>query len=308
MNSKQRVHSTLKGIEPDRVPIAEYAIDFDTVEKILHRETYLRTKAKLKIAVWEGRQDEITESYLKDHIELHEKFEMDIVTFPMATWAIPSETDDSPPRKIDDGTWEDKYGRVYKYSAITADITCVKDPVIEDKTLCPDEYKEKSGVPALDKRSWDIMDSVIERFKDEKFICGPMLDEIWVASIGLGMEKGSMEFLLNPGQVKKALEYIRIRQNQTDETLVHPEADAVLMGEDFGHKTATFVSPDMFREFFFEANKARVKNIHDKYNKKVFKHYGSNINPIMDMFVDIGWDVYHSIQPTADMDIRKTKK
>ena len=49
MNSKERVLATLDGKIPDRVPIGEFAIDFDTVEKIIGHETYLRAKAKSQI-------------------------------------------------------------------------------------------------------------------------------------------------------------------------------------------------------------------------------------------------------------------
>ena len=147
MTSKQRVLTTLEGKIPDRVPIGEFAVDFDTVEKILGRETYLRAKAKSQIAFWEGRHEEVAESYVQDHIELHEKLELDIVTFPMATWLIPPETDDPPPRKIDETTWEDKYGRIFKYSEITADITCIKDPVMEEKVFTVEEFEKEPVLP-----------------------------------------------------------------------------------------------------------------------------------------------------------------
>jgi hypothetical protein len=88
MTAKERVHAVLAGRIPDRVPIGEFAVDFDTVEKILGHETYLRAKAKSQIAFWEGRQDEVVQSYLEDHIALHRKLDLDIITFPMATWEI----------------------------------------------------------------------------------------------------------------------------------------------------------------------------------------------------------------------------
>jgi len=49
------VLTTLRFEEPDRVPLGEFAIDFDTVERILGRETYVRAKAKTQIAYWDGR-------------------------------------------------------------------------------------------------------------------------------------------------------------------------------------------------------------------------------------------------------------
>lgn len=307
MNSKQRVLLTLEGKIPDRVPIGEFAIDFDTVEKILGRKTYLRAKARSQIAFWEGRHDEVAESYLRDHIELHEKLDLDIITFPMATWQIPPETDDPPPRKINDYTWEDKYGRIYRYSDVSADITCISDPVMEARQFTVEEFEQEPEIPRRDERSWKIVDAVIQRFKREKFICGPDGGEIGIVLLG-GMERGLIELVQNPAVIKAAIQYLLKQQNLADEIFVHPDADAVLWGADFGFKTGPFISPRMFKEFFLEPNKARVKNLHEKFRKKVVKHCCGNIKSLLDFFIEIGYDVYQSIQATAGMDICELKK
>lgn len=307
MNSKERVSATLNGIIPDRVPIGEFAVDFDTVEKIIGHETYLRAKAKSQIAFWEGRHDEVAESYLNDHIELHEKLEFDIVTFPMATWHIPPETDDSPPRKTNDNTWEDKYGRIFKYSDVTKDITCVKDPVRKARKFSVEDYKKEPTRPDRNERSWEILDAVIQKFKDEKFICSSSGGEIGIVFLG-GMERGCVELIQNPDVVKAATAYSLKRQNLADEVMVHPDADGVLWGGDFGYKTGPFISPAMFREFFLEANKLRVKNLHEKYDLKVLKHCCGNVNSLLDSFIEIGYDAYQSIQSTAHMDICRIKE
>lgn len=307
MNSKQRVHTTMNGQEPDRVPIGEFAVDFDTVEKILGRETYLRAKAESQIAFWEGRHDEVAESYLNDHIELHEKLDLDIITFPMATWIIPPESDDPPPRKINENTWEDKYGRVYKYSDITADITCIKDPVMEEKIFTIEEFQREPEKPVRDERSWKIVDAVIQRFKDEKFICGPEGGEIGIILLG-GMERGCMELVQSPDVVRTATDYYLKQQNLADEVFVHPDADAILWGADFGYKSGPFISPAMFRDFFVAPNKARVQNLREKFGVKIMKHACGNNNPLMDDFIEIGYDAYQSIQPTVGMDLCQLKK
>ncbi|MDW7679637.1 MAG: uroporphyrinogen decarboxylase family protein [bacterium] len=307
MNSKQRVLKTLNGEIPDRVPVAEFAVDYDTVEKILGRKTYLRAKASSQIACWENRHDEVAESYLKDHIELHEKLELDIVTFPMATWQLPAQTDDPPPRKIDDSTWEDKYGRIYKYSPVTADITCIRDPVMDQWVFSIDEFEKLPDVAAPDERSWQIVDGVVQRFKHEKFICSPDGGEIGIVMLG-GMERGLMELIENPQLIHAATAHFLETQNLSDEKYIHPEADAVLWGADFGYKSGPFISPTMFRDYFLEPNKARVKNLHQKFGIKVLKHCCGNVMPLMDFFIEIGYDAYQSIQATAGMDICELKK
>ena len=172
MTSKQRVLATMSGEIPDRVPIGEFAIDFDTVEKIIGHETYVRAKAKSQIAFWEGRHDEVVDSYLNDHIELFKKLDLDIMTFPMATWEIPAPSDEPAPKKIDDTTWEDVHGRIFKYSDVTADITCIHDPVMAEKVFTIEEFQKEPPDINLDERSFKILDKVIKTFP-EKFICGP---------------------------------------------------------------------------------------------------------------------------------------
>ncbi len=306
MNSKERVLTTMNGKEPDRVPIGEFAIDFDTAEKILGHETYYRAKAKSQIAFWEGRHDEVAQSYLEDTLELYDKLELDIITFPMATWEIPPPSDDPPPKKVDDNTWEDHLGRIYKYSDITADITCIKDPVLDEQVFTLQDFHRRPEPVERDERSWNILDSVIRHFPD-RFICGPSGGEVGIVFLG-SMERGSMELMQNPEVVRAATDFYVEMQNKADEILIHPDQDAVLWGADFGYKSGPFISPKMFMDFFLEANKKRVENIHRRFGKKVMKHCCGNVTPLLDAFVEIGYDAYQSIQPTADMDICDLKQ
>jgi hypothetical protein len=295
----------LEGRIPDRVPIGEFAIDFDTVERIIGHETYLRAKAKSTIAFWEGRHDEVADSYLRDHIELHKKLDLDIVTFSTATSHIPPPSDDPPPRKIDDNTWEDRFGRIYKYSEATADITCVKDPRAEAREYRVSDFEGEPRAPRRDERSWRIMDAVIREFKDEKFICGASGGEVGIILLG-GMERGLMRLLTQPEVVRAATRRTLAEENLADDVSIHPDQDAALWGADFGYKTGPFLSPELFRGFFLEANKARVAALHAR-GQRVLKHCCGNIWPLLDSFVDIGYDAYQSIQGSASMDIAAVK-
>ncbi|MFO7733592.1 MAG: uroporphyrinogen decarboxylase family protein [Candidatus Aminicenantes bacterium] len=307
MTSKERVAAALEGRVPDRVPYGEFAVDFDTVERIIGHETYLRAKAKSQIAFWEGRRDEVAQSWLEDHLELHRRLELDIVTFPMATWEMPPETGDPPPRRIDANTWEDRFGRIYKQSEATRDITCVHDPVRDARVFTAAEFEREPERPVRDERSWRILDTVVQRLKDEKFICGPSGGSIGIVLLG-GMERGLLELAANPEAVRAATA-LRVReQNLADEVFVHPDSDAVLWAEDLGYKTGPLIGPAMFRDFFLEANKARARNVKERYGKKILKHCCGNINLLMDYFVDIGFDAYQSIQPTAGMDLCRLKR
>lgn len=307
MTGKQRVLATLRGEIPDRVPWGEFAIDFDTVEKILGHETYLRAKAKSQLAFWEGRHDEVAESYLKDHIALHEKLELDIVTFPAATSYIPPPSDEPPPRRLDDETWEDRHGRIYKYSPLSADITCVHDPVADAKRYTLDDFAGEPRPPARNERGWAILDAVIQRFKHEKFICGLDGGEIGITLLG-GMERGLLALAEQPEVVEAATRYRFKQACLADDAMIHPDMDATLWGADFGFKTGPLISPRMFRAMFKDTIRARVAHLHQRYGIKVMKHCCGNINSLIEDFVEIGYDAYQSIQPTAGMDIGELKQ
>jgi uroporphyrinogen decarboxylase len=224
----------------------------------------------------------------------------------MATWELPPETDDPPPRRIDAGTWEDKYGRVFKLSEATQDITCVRDPVLDAKVFTAGMYEKDPEPARRDPASWGILDAVVRRFKDEKYICGPSGGEVGIILLG-GMERGLVELVDNPGAVRAATAFELRRQNLADEVLIHPDSDAVLWAGDYGHRTGPFVSPRMFREFFLDANKARARSVRERFGKRLVKHCCGNVWSYLDFFVEIGTDVYQAVQPTAGMDIGRVK-
>jgi len=307
MTSKERVTAALEGRVPDRVPYAEFAVDFDTVERVLGHETFLRAKAKSQIAFWEGRHDEVAQSWLEDHIALQKKLPLDIVTFPMATWEMPPATDEPAPRRTDASTWEDREGRIYRLSEATQDITCVFDPVRDARVFTAAEFERDPEPVRRDERSWQILDTVVREFKSEKFICGPSGGSVGIVLLG-GMERGLLELAANPAAVRAATRYFVRQQNAADAVLIHPDSDGVMWAEDLGYKTGPLIGPAMFRDFFLEANKERVRNVKGKYGKKILKHCCGNINLLMDFFIEIGFDAYQSIQPTAGMDICRLKK
>ena len=129
MNSKERVKNVLSGLKSDRIPIGFTSIDSEIVSQILGRSTYWRNKAKCKIAFWEGRRDEVVQSWIEDGIELYQKLDLiDIIpVWGIASGVCPPKTYEFlAPRQIDDSTWVDHYGSVYRYSPITNDIEIIE--------------------------------------------------------------------------------------------------------------------------------------------------------------------------------------
>ncbi|WP_073345221.1 uroporphyrinogen decarboxylase family protein [Caldanaerobius fijiensis] len=309
MNSKERVKAALQLKIPDRVPYGEFAIDYDTVERILGHETYLRAKAKSQIAFWEGRRDEVVQSWKEDFVELYKKLDcVDIVNIGcMASGLVPPRNyKPDPPKRIDENTWIDSRGRVYKFSEITQDITVVEDPAKWTEEISIEDYPEDAVFERPDESIFEVVDYVIEKLGDEKYILGTSGEEVGMVLLG-GMDRGLMEYMLHPEVVKAASKYFVKRANFNDEYYIREGTDGVLWGQDFSYKNGPMISPEMYREFVLPVHKERVAHV-KSYGLNVLKHACGNNWLILDMFVEAGFDCYQSIQPTAGMDIKEVKE
>lgn len=305
MNSKERVRRALAFEPVDRVPIGFFAIDFDTVERVLGHETYLRAKAKSQIAFWEGRRDEVVQSWKEDTIELYRKLDViDIVNVSAMASSVapPRDYEPEPVRQVNATTWEAPDGRVWKYSDITADLTLVAQPA-PHYTLAdfpPDE------VPAPpDPSIFEVVDAVIAALGADHYILGPCGGEAGMLLLG-GMEHGLMLYALEPDVVRHAIAHATRRANLSDRDYIRPGSDGVLWGTDFAATTGPFISPRMFRDFCLSSIQARVQAV-KAHGLAVLKHACGNNWKLLDMFLEAGYDAYQSIQASAGMDLAAVK-
>ncbi len=316
MTGKERVKAVLNHEVPDMVPWGEWAVDFDTVERVIGHKTYYRAKAKSLLALWEGRRDEVAQSWREDGIAFFKKMDMfDIINIgAMASSLLPpKDYQYETPKKIDDNTWEFSDGTIYKYSEITADLTKMYDPHVGQREYNPEDFEGEPEIEPPDETCFEVIDAFIEEFGKDRFLMGHSGDEIGIYLLGSdfdggGFTYGLMQFLDNPETVKAAIKMEIKKNNILDSYYIRPGQDAVAWGQDFSGTEGPFISPEMFREFALPAIKARVKNIHEKFHMPVMKHACGNNNKLLDMFVEAGYDSYMSIQPTAHMDLGEIKK
>ncbi len=317
MTSKERVQAVLAHKMPDKVPWGEWAIDFDTVERIIGHQTYYRAKARSTLAFWDGRRDEVVQSWKEDGIAFFRKMDnFDIINIAAmaSSMAPPRNFQFEKPKKLDDSTWEFPDGTVYKFSEVTADVTKIYDPHVGEKQYTPADFEGEPEVEPPDESCFEVVDAFIEKFSSNRFIMGPSGSEVGIFLLGGSFEEGGggfsyglMQFFDNPETVKAAIRKEVAKSNLQDKYYIRPGQDAVGWGQDFASTQGPFISPDMFREFALPAIKSRVKNIHEQFGLPVMKHACGNNNKLIDMFVEAGYDAYQSIQRTAHMDLARIK-
>ncbi len=309
MNAKERVSAALALREPDRIPYGEFSIDSDTVARIIGHETYVRAKADVQIAFWEGRREEVVQSWKEDTVDLFRKLGcLDVINLSAmaSSLAPPKDHVPDPPRRIDETTWEDGDGRIYKLSEKTRDITVVHDPTVWTRDYSPEDFPEESEAEIPDDSVFEVIDYVIERIGADHFVLGPAGSEVGMVLLG-GIERGLTEYITNPETVKAAGRHHLRQANESDSYYIRPGTDGVFWGQDWAYKNGPLISPAMFREFVLPLLTARVEHVKRSHHLPVIQHACGNNWKLLDMFVEAGFDCYQSIQPTAEMDIKAVK-
>lgn len=310
MNSKERVREALAFKEPDRVPCGFYAIDNDTVQKILGRPSLVRNKAKTKIALWEGRRDEVVGSFIEDSLELFKKLDdvIDIINLNTELYPLlpPKSMATEPvPKKIADDTWKDGSGRIYKYSPITEDIVLVHDPNSAITAYTVDQFPLQYDQYAEDSSIYEAVDAITQEFKNDKFIMGPFPAAKELILPG-SFERGLEMMLLEPEIMECAVLSAMAEAESKRASWTNRGFDALFLGEDFSYNQGPFMSLPLFRRFCFPQMVFNTDFAH-AHGLPFIHHACGNNWTLLDSFMEAKTDCYQSIQESAGMDLKEVK-
>lgn len=305
MNSKERVKAAIERKAVDKMPLGFYVVDHDTIAKVIGRPTYVRNKPAQQIAFWEGRRDEVIESMKEDITDFYKKIDcVDLLTFK-EVYPIPPRgyKPEDPPRKVDDTTYEDEKGNVYKVSFKSNSIALVHDAERpkELPTYSEEMFADRTLPDEPDSTCFELLDHLIETFGQDRYIATLSAGTTAVTLLG-GMERGFMTMALQPEVIKACNRQKVFRQNYLDQFYIRAGADGVLMEQDFAGTKGPFISPDMFRELAFPFLRQRIENV-KKYLSRVILHCCGNTLLLMDMLLEAGIDAYESIQTGAEISI-----
>lgn len=307
MTGKDRIRAAIDLKPVDRVPLGFYVVDYDTIEKVIGRPTYVRNKVKSRIALWEGRRDEVAESYKKDTVEFFRKIpQCDLITFKEAAILPPRDYEPLRPRRINEHTWEDKRGRVYQISELSNDITCVHDPGAGNVEYSQEMFEKPVDLKPPDPSVFEACDYMIGQIGDERYIAGSSGGLTALLTLG-GMERGLMMYAERPDIVEAAARRSVKQQNFNDEYFIRAGQDGVLFEQDMAASKGPLISPNMFRRYCMPFMSERVGNVRDRGQQTILHNCGNN-RPLIPMFIEAGVQCYESLQSIPDMDIAGLKR
>jgi uroporphyrinogen decarboxylase len=308
MLPRERVFAALEHREPDRIPWGEHSIDYNVYEDIIGRETFVQAKMKETQAYWDGRRDEVVESYKRDRLDLIRALEMDIVF----VGGVPSKGyHPKPMEKLDDVTYHDGHGNIYRVSSTTHDLMPYKrntegyvPPTIESLQEQIDRVEEQPiGDP--NDSSWELVHHAVKEMKDTHFIM-VMCGDIGFPGFGATEEESWMNLILQPEICKKIAELHGKQLIHQIPLYAQLGADGIMPCGDLGSSTGLLASPKIYREMVYPWHKAHVEEAH-KYGLKVLKHCCGHTWPIINELAEV-YDAYEAIQASGGMDIKKLKE
>jgi len=308
MLPKERVYAALEHREPDRIPWGEHSIDYNVYEDILGRETLVQAKMRTTQAYWDGRRDEVVESYKRDRLDLIRALEMDIV---FVSAVPPKDYRPEPMERLDEETYRDEEGHLYHVSFTTHDLMPYKrnveayvPPTLESVQEEIDRLEEEPVGEPTDSE-WEFVRHAVAEMGDTHFVmllCG----DVAFPGFGATEEEFWMNLLLEPEICRKIAERQGKRLLRQIPLFAQLGVDGIMPCGDLGSSAGMLASPRIYREMVYPWNKAMADEAH-RHGLKILKHCCGHTWPVIEELAEI-YDAYEGIQASAGMDIRRLKE
>jgi uroporphyrinogen decarboxylase len=143
--------------------------------------------------------------------------------------------------------------------------------------------------------------------KDEEFLLANHNNTLWEKSYMLVGMENMMEYFYNePQYAKEILERIMDFQMGIAQHYIKAGVEMAGFGDDLGTQHSLLLSPDIVREYLVPEYR-RLFNFYKSHNVLIDFHTCGHIEPLIDIFMELGVDVINPVQVTANnlQNIRK---
>jgi len=193
----------------------------------------------------------------------------------------------------------DEWGVVWSSGAVSRDFTMGhphKGPFSESW----DGLEDYKGPDPLDKSRYRFWNSLMRIISKHKYLLGayPQVGIFGLASNLRGFLELMVDFVKNPKQVHYIIEIITDFYYKSIEIMkqICPELNAFYLLDDLGSQKSSFISPAMFRKFFFAPYKRIIDLTHD-LGMDFILHSCGQVKKLLPVFYDLGIDVIEFDSP-----------
>lgn len=308
MLPRERVIAALEFREPDRIPWGEHSINYNVYEDVLGRESFVQAQMKETQAYWDGRRDEIVESNKRDRVDLVLALEMDLIS---VGGVPPKGYRPKPMERVDDVTYRDDNGSLYRVSATTHDLMPYKmstsgyvPPTVES---LQEQIDRLDDAPPGDTTGsqWELVHHVVETLKPTHFVnllCG----DLEFPRFGATEEESWMNLVEYPEICRKIADLRGKQMLREIPLFAQLGVDGIMPCGDLGSSTSLMASPRIYREMVYPWHKAYVEEAH-RHGLWVLKHCCGHVWPVIDELAEV-YDAWEGIQASGGMDIKRLKE
>lgn len=283
MNSKDRVLRALKRKEglPDRVPI-----QFDLCRKLtdeLGKEMGITPDYALSY------YEDLT--YRISANEIRTRLGSDVVVVG-GTVAKGYE-----PQIVKDDITINEFGMHMKPTPLYVEV--VKCPLEDVETV--EEVSKYAFPDAYAPGRFDKAKRDIEKYGKDYFVIGDVEISLFELAWHLtGLEKYMIGMALEEDWIERLNDRVEEWTTGLALQLVEAGVDAIWFGEDLGSQTSTLISPDMWREMFKPRYTRIIKKLREvNPDIIIIIHSDGAVAPLIDDFIEMGFDVYNPVQPNV---------
>ncbi len=285
MNSKQRVVAALNREQPDRVPT------FDWIDEavILGLAELLGIDIPKRDEAFVTRHGEESDEVMEMQCQVIETLDID------ASWLSYS----TGLERVTADFGRDKYGRGFMLSDHGLPIV-IAPPIKEPADLKGYDMASRISVDDLKSAQY-----VVDRLPDKAHamsINGPF-QETWL--IRGGMDKLMVDYVANPQFAHDCTRVTTELNKRVIEIAAELGFDIIMVDGDLAGNVTSLLSQEHFQEFLKPYKKEIVDHAH-QHGLKIVKHCDGVVWPLIDDFVEVGFDGFHPVQPQC-MDIGATK-
>jgi len=310
MNSLERVQTTLRFEEPDRVPYFEQGVASNVASDILGREAHTgggrlrRDGVEAAIAgpdAFAAYQDR----FLADFCDLVEALDFDVVSLPWAGGGVPE-------KKLDDNTYRfsgpEGWWRVERFDPTSDTFHTVDASVrgpdglreVEEHIARMEAHHETRQRPTPD--SFPLVGRALERFAGRRAVIEGSL-------LVVPMEPAWLEaMLMMPDRITR---YVEMQADIVCDQIDVLAAMGVVMiwgGGDFCTNLGPVYSPAQFRQFMLEPLKRVTACCRRNGIPYVFRTDGLTWPVAQELFVESGVLGYGEIDKQAGMDLAEIRE
>ncbi len=287
LTGKQRILTALDCAVPDQVPIFELYIN----ESSLVRIAGLLSQEEVGVEAAKDRFGEECDEILDLYCFIVTELGLDATCSSFSIGL----------QDLGDGTARDKFGTLYRLSEHGEGLPF--DGPVKDLS----DIKQLKAACSVEADDLAPVQRVMDKVGPDKAHFLAVNDPFKVMWRWRGgMENLLVDYLLDPELVHA------LTRAATDFNLAVIEkagelgVDAIIVPGDLAGETTTIMSPDHYREYLKPYHRQMVEFAHQQ-GLKIVKHSDGNVWPILDDFVEVGFDGIHPIQPQC-MDISAVKQ